>query len=265
MSNKLSYFFGKFIAIPLLPFLYFQGKNIRKKVPKLPEAKEPKGFVNGNFKNTLHLLAIGESTIAGVGVDFHKNGFTGALANTLSIELQSNINWRVYARSGYTVQKVCKKIIPKIEEKTTDLIVIGMGGNDAFTLNSPKKWMLAIEELIHLIQIKFPETPLFFANMPPIKEFPAFTKPIKFVIGNLVELLGERLHIVVKSKPNVFCNNEVITLNTWSKKHNLPTNNSKIYFSDGVHPSELTYKIWGKDMGLFIKANIKEQQLPLLK
>jgi lysophospholipase L1-like esterase len=219
MNNKLSFFFGKFIAMPILPFLYFQGKKIRKKVPKLPQAKEPKGFVNGNFENTL------------------------------SIELQSNINWRVYARSGDTVQQVCKKSIPKVEEKTTDLIVIGMGGNDAFTLNAPKKWTLAIEKLMHLTQIKFPETSLFFTDMPPIKEFPAFTKPIKFVIGNLVEILGERLHIMVKSILNVCDKNRGITLNTWSKKYNLPTNASKIYCSDGVHPSELTYKIWGKEMG----------------
>jgi lysophospholipase L1-like esterase len=257
MNTKLKYFFGAFISLPLLPVLYLQGKNIKKKVPKLPEAKEPTGSVNGHFKNTINLLSIGESTIAGVGVDFHKNGFTGALANTLSIELQSNINWRVYARSGYTVQQVCKKIIPKIEEKTTDIIVIGMGGNDAFTLNSPEKWIVDTENLINLLQIKFPETPMFFINMPPIKEFPAFTKPIKFVIGNLVEILGERLHTATKNKPNVYYYNEIITLNTWSKKHALPINNSKIYFSDGVHPSELTYKVWGKEIGLFIKAKIK--------
>ena len=257
MVYQLKYFFGLFISLPLLPFLYFQGKKIKKEVPKLGEAKEPKGFVNGNFENTLHLLSIGESTIAGVGVDFHKNGFTGALANTLSIELQNNINWRVYARSGYTVQKVCKKIIPKIEEKTTDIIVIGMGGNDAFTLNSPKKWALEIEELIHTLQIKFPKTPLFFTAMPPIKEFPAFTKPIKFVIGNLVEILGESLHTAVKNKPNVHYNNEAITLDAWSNKHNLPKNDATVYFSDGVHPSELTYKVWGEEMGLFIKDTIK--------
>ena len=219
MNNKLSFFFGKFIAMPILSFLCFQGKKIRKKVPKLPQAKEPKGFVNGNFENTL------------------------------SIELQSNINWRVYARSGDTVQQVCKKSISKVEEKTTDLIVIGMGGNDAFTLNAPKKWTLAIEKLMHLTQIKFPETSLFFTDMPPIKEFPAFTKPIKFVIGNLVDILGKRLHIMVKSILNVCDKNRGITLNTWSKKYNLPTNASKIYCSDGVHPSELTYKIWGKEMG----------------
>ena len=258
MTNKLKYFFGVFISLPLLPVLYFQGKKIKKEIPKLPEAKNPKGFVNGNFKDTLHVLSIGESTIAGVGVEFHENGFTGALANTLSTELQSNINWRVYARSGYTVQQVCEKIIPKIEEKTTDLIVIGMGGNDAFTLNSPKKWTKAIKNLISLLHVKFPETPIFFTNMPPIKEFPAFTRPIKFVIGNLVEILGEHLRIAVNNKPNIYYNNEIITLKKWSKRNTLPNNDSKLYFSDGMHPSELTYKVWGKETGLFIKSKIRK-------
>ena len=256
MINKLKYFFGVFISLPLLPILYFQGIKIKKEIPKLPEAKNPTGFVNGNFKDTLHLISIGESTIAGVGVEFHENGFTGALANSLSTELKSNINWRVYARSGYTVQQVCKKIIPKIEEKTTDLIVIGMGGNDAFTLNSPKKWTKAIENLVSLLHVKFPETPIFFTNMPPIKEFPAFTKPIKFVIGNLVEVLGAHLHLLINNKSNVYYSNEVITLKEWSQRNALPINDAKIYFSDGVHPSELTYNVWGKEMGLFIKSKL---------
>ena len=251
------YYLGAIISLPLLPFIYFQGKNIRKKVPKLPEAKEPEGFVNGNFDKTLNILSIGESTIAGVGVDFHKNGFTGALANTLSKELENNINWKVYAKSGYTVKQVCKNIVPKIEESSTDIIVVGMGGNDAFTLNSPKKWVSDIENLINLLQDKFPGTPIFFTNMPPIKEFPAFTKTIKFVIGNLVEILGNELNNIINNKENVYYYNEIVTLKTWSKRHSLPNNNSKIYFSDGVHPSKLTYHVWGEEMAGFIKSKIE--------
>ena len=249
---NFKYYLGVIVAVPLLPLMYFQGKNIRKKIPQLPEAKEPKGFVNGDFNKTINILSIGESTIAGVGIDFHKNGFTGTLANTLSTELKNNVNWRVYAKSGYTVKQVCEKIIPKIEETATDIIVIGMGGNDAFTLNSPKKWISDINKLINLLQDKYPNTPIFFTNMPPIKEFPAFTKTIKFVIGNLVEILGKELKNVVQNKENVFYFDEIITLKEWSKKHSLSISNSTIYFSDGVHPSKLTYQIWGKEIGEFI-------------
>lgn len=91
--------------------------------------------------------------------------------------------------------------------------------------------------------------------MPPIKEFPAFTKSIKFVIGNLVELLGLHLKININKYKNVYYNNEIITLKSWSKRHKLPQNNATIYFSDGVHPSKLTYKVWGKEMTQFIVSN----------
>ncbi len=257
---NFKYYLRVIITVPLLPLMYFQGKNIRKKVPQLPEAKEPKGFVNGGFNKTINILSIGESTIAGVGIDFHKNGFTGALATTLSTALKSNVNWRVYARSGYTVKQVCEKIIPKIEETSADIIVVGMGGNDAFTLNSPKNWISDINNLIDLLQHKYPKTPIFFTNMPPIKEFPAFTKTIKFVIDNLVEVLGKELNNNIKNKENVFYYDEIISLKEWSKKHSIDTNNPKIYFSDGVHPSKLTYQIWGKEIGEFIVGTTKFKQ-----
>jgi lysophospholipase L1-like esterase len=127
-----------------------------------------------------------------------------------------------------------------------------MGGNDAFTLNSPKNWISDINKLINLLQHKYPNTPIFFTNMPPIKEFPAFTKTIKFVIGNLVEILGKELKKSIQHKENVFYYDEIITLKEWSEKHSLSNSNSTIYFSDGVHPSKLTYQIWGKEIAEFI-------------
>ena len=259
MNSKLQYFLGCFISVPLLPLLYFEGKKIRKKTPTLPEAKEPVGYINNNLDKTINILTIGESTIAGVGVKYHKNGFTSSLANTLSTKFKSNVNWHVYAKSGFTLKQVCDKIIPKITETSADIIVIGMGGNDAFTLNSPKKWVTSVEKSIKLLQDKFPDTPIFFTNMPPIKEFPPFTKSIKFVIGNLVEILGKRLNTAIINKENVFYNDEIITLKQWSKKHNLDYSNSKTYFSDGVHPSELTYKLWGKEMATFITKKLNNK------
>ena len=252
---SLKYYLGALVSIPLLPIIYFQGKKIRKKMPKLPEAKEPKGFAEKGSKMALQILTIGESTIAGVGVNKHQDGFTGSLANTLSKTLNTSVNWQVYAKSGYTTKQVGVKIISKITETNVDIIVIGLGGNDAFTLNSPKKFIKDTADLINLLQDKFPKKPIFFANMPPIKEFPAFTKSIKFVIGNLVEIFGEELHLYLKNKSGVYYNNEVITLKTWASKHNTERNKNS-FFSDGVHPSKLTYQIWGKEMATFIVSKL---------
>lgn len=248
---SLKYYSRVALVVPLLPILYFQGKKIRKNVPKLPEAKNPSGYIKTNSAKTLKILAIGESTIAGVGVDFHENGFIGALAKKIAKETNNSVLWRVYAKSGYTAKMVRKRIVPKIEETNADIIVIGLGGNDAFKLNSPETWMFQINLLIKTLKRKFPKTPIYFTNMPPIKEFPAFTKVIKFVIGNLVEILGKRLYRRVQKKRNVHFNNEIITLEAWQKKYNLESD-IDLFFSDGVHPSKLTYQIWGKDMAQFI-------------
>lgn len=245
------YYFGVFVSLFLFPILLFDGKRIREKVPKLPEAKEPKGTVNNKHQKVIDILAIGESTIAGVGVDFHKNGFIGALANEIALKKNSSVHWKVYAKSGYTAKMIAEKMIPKIKCDRADFIVVGLGANDAFTLNSPKKWRFQINKLIDSLHQKFPNTPIYFTNMPPIKEFPAFTKTIKFVIGNLVEILGENLYSIVQNKANVYYNEQFITFDQWLKKHQLK-DDINTFFSDGVHPSKITYELWGKEMAHFI-------------
>ena len=254
----LKYFLGALFSIPLLPIMYFDGKRIKGSVPKLPEAEGLTGSSQAphSLGKSIKLLSIGESTIAGVGVESHAEGFTGTLASELSQQLGVKVDWRVYARSGYTAQRVADRILPKIEEKEADLIVVGLGGNDAFTLNRPWKWGQSVELLIQKLQTQFPESLIVFCNMPPIKEFPAFTPVIKGTVGNLVEILGETLAQVVKKYPRVYYAEEIITIDGWAQRYQ-QSSDTKLYFSDGVHPSKITYQIWAKDMAQLI-ANIQE-------
>jgi hypothetical protein len=101
---------------------------------------------------------------------------------------------------------------------------------------------------------KFPNTIIVFCNMPPIKEFPAFTSLIKFTIGNLVEVLGDELEKITHEYDHVFYFGEKITLQSWMDRFQI-TGEATDFFSDGVHPSKLTYQIWGKDMANKIFTN----------
>ncbi len=250
------YLLGALLSLPLLPFMYLDSIRIRKKVPKLPEAKEPSGLVKKQGDEQLQLLVLGESTVAGVGVTTHQEGFAGTLATALSDKLNKTIKWNVYAKSGYTAKQVKNLLVPKIKESHADLIVIGLGGNDAFTLNTPYTWKKDIKSLITELRKLYPHTPIAFTNMPPIKEFPAFTGLIKTTIGNLVELLGEELQSVTSQMNGVYCNPDVITINGWRKKMALD-NNPADFFSDGVHPSKLTYQVWAKDFCNFLLSQLQ--------
>ncbi len=237
----------------LLPILYFQGKRIRETVPKLPEATEPIGFSGEAYDRPLKMVCIGESTIAGVGVKTHKDGFVGALANGLAEGLERKIEWEVAARSGYTANRVHQQLVPKINGQP-DLIVVGLGGNDAFMLNKPARWAKEIRSLIDSLVANYPNAIIAFTNMPPIKIFPAFTNTIKGTVGSLVELLGQELAELVQDYENVFYNEEVINLEVWKGRYAI-TGVVSEFFSDGVHPSELTYKTWGKDFARYLLTN----------
>ncbi len=251
---NLRYVLGLILTIPLLPIMYFQGKRVKAAVPVLPEATGLNGVSNSKESKALRLITIGESTIAGVGVKTHEEGFTGTLANEIAQRLNVKVPWKVYAKKGFTAKRVLSNIIPTIQEKKADLIIIGLGANDAFTLNSPTKWARQVKELIQTLKSKFPEVPIVFINMPPIKEFPAFTKILKFTMGNLVEIFGTELEKVTKEFDQVFFYSRKLSLQDWVDRLNIKGNKSD-FFSDGVHPSKLTYQTWAKDFASFMLNN----------
>lgn len=257
---RLKYFFGALVSIPLLPIMYFQAMSIRKKVPTLPEATGFSGtcIVNSNKSEKITMISLGESTVAGIGVKTHEEGFTGTFAKTLAEETQQNVDWKVYAKSGYTAKMVLNRLVPKITEKNPDIILIGLGGNDSFTLNRPWTWKKDIQNLIEELKSRFPEATLVFANMPPIKEFPAFTGLIKFVIGNLVEILGRELKSLSDSYQNVIVYDDIITLEGWAERYGLEKDPA-LYFSDGVHPSKFTYQTWAKDISIRFSESINNR------
>ncbi len=235
----------------MLPVLYFHGKKIRKTIPDLPEATGNQGEVNIEDSKPFNIISLGESTIAGVGADKQEEAFTGTLAKKLSDSLRRSVHWKVYAKSGYIMKRVNDKIIPKIKEPKLDLIVIGMGGNDAFRMNSLKNWNKEINRCIKLLRANY-NCPILFINMPPIKEFPAFSKTIKYTIGNLVEFFGQALKENIEHKENVFFIDEIIKLDVWKKRLNITQKGTEPFYSDGVHPSLFTYQVWAKETAQYI-------------
>lgn len=259
--THIIYFIGLLLISPMLPLLYIQGKRVKKRIPRLSEARNPRGNSTTAEESGkgLKMVVIGESTMAGVGVETHDEGFSGCLAGELSRIWGLDVEWSVHARSGYTVQELTEEILPEIHENGVDLIVVGVGANDAFALNSTWKWKIHITKMIKNVRLRYPTAAIVFSQMPPIKEFTAFTPLMKFVMGNLVELYGRILERITINLENVHYVNEVITINSWAEKFSLEAHKSE-FFSDGVHPSRLTYETWAKDMAkqMALRSELKE-------
>ncbi|MEC5156467.1 SGNH/GDSL hydrolase family protein [Chryseobacterium sp. MP_3.2] len=249
---KSSYTLHLLKSLPLLPIIYFQGKKIKKEVQFLPEAKNTEGVINVDGEKSLKILFLGESSFAGVGSEFHKDAFAGHFSAEISKLINSTIHWKVYAKVGATVEELQRKIIPTIKETHCDLLVIGIGANDTFKFAHPKKWRKNIQLLIDALRGKFPETPLLFAQLPTIEVLPAFTKEMKFVLGNHKNLLAAHLNEQVLQNKKVYFPMEKINIVEWLGKLKEGETVAQ-FFSDGIHPSEFCYELWAKDCVAYLK------------
>jgi lysophospholipase L1-like esterase len=245
------YLFNILKNIPAFPIMYWQSQRIRRTIPDLPEAIEPKGAFSVPNSKPFTLVTLGESTVAGVGVERHADGFTGTLASELSQRLDRTVNWCVYAKSGFTAKKVHRLILPQIEESHVDLFVIGLGGNDSFEFTTPYWWEHNILKLITELRTRFGPVPIAFANMPPVREFPAFSSLMHSAIGNQVDFLNTTLLNTIRELENVYFDSSQLDFRGWIAENNLDLVPDD-FFSDGVHPSVLTYQTWAKHFTEFV-------------
>src|SRR3712207_2884569 len=81
-------------AFPLLPLLFVQGKGVRRRTPRLPDAAGPvEGTVPG-AEPAVRLVVIGESTVAGIGAATHQTALTGCVAAALARRTGRAVRWR---------------------------------------------------------------------------------------------------------------------------------------------------------------------------
>ena len=238
------YWFGAACTVPFMPILYLQAKRVRATVPQLGDAMGAEGRCGDEHDSPFRIAFVGESTMAGIGAKTHDEAFAGSFAREVANRTQRRVHWEVVARSGFSTDRVTRTLVPRLPS-AVDLIVAGVGGNDAFELRSPRRFRADVIRLIQTLRERHGETPVFFLSMPPIREFPAFTRLMRTTLGGLVELLGDELRDSVKDEPSVVFDHRRNTLARWTKDY-LPDARPEDFFSDGVHPSLITYQTWAK-------------------
>ena len=182
------YVFRGLGVVPALPFLYLQGQLTRYRVGRLPDAEgENAGEIEGD-SGELSLLAIGESTVAGVGVETLDDALGARFAHHLSLATRATVRWQSFGVSGITVKRVLAEIEPDIPEREYDVILIALGGNDVFELNSPVRFRKGMEELIGRLRNRSPESTVFLANVPMIRDAIGLPHPLKYVLSRFAKI-----------------------------------------------------------------------------
>ncbi|MFT4758513.1 MAG: lysophospholipase L1-like esterase [Paraglaciecola sp.] len=248
MRQQILYFLWLFLFSPFMPLLYWQSKKVKKNLIRLPEADILVGK-EGSQKESLSILVFGESSFAGVGVAANLEGIAGNLAQQLYQKTKQSIYWQVIAKSGYNAQRAAKELTLEIPtDLQFDAIFVGLGANEAFEINAPLTFRKNLQLCIQEIRKRQPTCPIFLSDLPPAGQFPALPFFLKKLMHGLIELHADVIQDFPKMFPNLHYDNGRIRLKEWRQKASEYKPIEAFFCEDGVHPSKLTYQIWGEEL-----------------
>lgn len=239
------YLAGAAAVLPFSPFLYLQGQYTRRKVGLLPDASGARTGITGVGSETIKLLVIGESTIAGLGARNHELALTGQFAQRLAMRTGKKVNWTVLGKNGVTARRTINELVPLIPDGTYDYVLIGLGGNDVMKLSSPRKWRRDMTELLGILREGNPDAIFFLSNCPMIKYSPALPHPIRFILWELSKLHDANIKELTAEMDRVYYYPQPVDVQLDG------------FFADGIHPSEKGYSDWSEAMMNFFDAKHK--------
>jgi lysophospholipase L1-like esterase len=227
-----------FLTPPLLPVLFVQGYWLRRTVPRLPDAGGPlAGLVVGEGE-PLRIIAIGESTVAGVGARTHDTALAGQLALALAQHAHRSIGWEVVARSGINARQCRAELVPKLAGRRADVVMIALGVNDVIEFHTARRWALDIERLIEDVRAEVGDSLVLLAGVPPLNLFPALPKPLSSVLGARSAALEQASVRLAKRMKRVVH----VPFQIDRKRC------AEFFCADGFHPSELGYRLWAEQL-----------------
>ncbi len=220
-------------AFALAPVLLRQGKALQSSLVWLPEPQGARsGAVGEGDGAPLRVLAIGDSTATGVGVDLLDETLAVQTARRLAGRRRQRVEWRIEGLEGSTAAQVLERHLPAIEGRW-DVVLLLVGANDALQLVGRAAFERTVRALVGgLREHLSPGGVIGLAGAPQIDTFEWLPQPVRSLIGGHARSLDDALQRVAASEPRVV---------------HLPTPailDPSMHAADGFHPSAAGYFVW---------------------
>ena len=221
--------FQPLITAALAPVLLLQGRRVRRTALELPEAAGPREGTRGSGA-PFHLLVLGDSAGAGVGVGHQDQAITGRLVQALAA--QHTVHWRLVASTGHRLSHVVRSA-QEAKPQNADLVVMSVGINDVLQGTSPDRWVSGLQQLAEVLQARFSPGQVAFSTIPRIQDFPLLPQPLAWYMGLRARRLNLLTHETLPSLPGYWTAVDL----------DLPLT-SEFLAHDGFHPNETACGLW---------------------
>lgn len=210
---------------------------MRRTALRLPDAAEPwHGIVAcsdvAGQQEPFRLLLIGESTVAGVGVDSQSDALSGQLAAQLAARLSRPVCWQACGRNGATAADTLAASL-ELPDARWDAVVIVLGVNDTTHLTPRRRWRRSMAALIRRFADSSGQVVL--TAVPPLGKFTALPHPLRGWFGLRAGLLDRDLRMLARMHAAVHVPFSAVFA-------------ADMLARDGYHPSANGYRAWAADI-----------------
>lgn len=223
----------------LLPVLLPLAWHTRRTALRLPEAAGPQqGVAGAGQGEPLRLLLLGESTVAGVGVEAQQVALSGQLGAALAESLGRPVHWQALGVNGITAVEACEALLPQAPQRV-DLVVLVFGVNDTTHFSSRRAWLQALNRLAeHFVAGR---AQVAFTAVPPIEHFSALPRLLRWMLGRRARLLDLDLRHLAQQRGHVYCALDLQFADEYLAE-------------DGYHPSARGYAVWAQALAQRLRS-----------
>ncbi len=219
----------------LLPAIAWQGLRLRRTALRAPPAAGPARGTAGSGP-PLGLLGLGDSIVAGVGIDDTAHALPGRTAGALARLGGWAVHWRAVGASGLRAGQVQALLAQVPAEERYDVVLVSAGVNDVTGIGSTRRWQRDLARLLDAVHAAHPCALVLLAGLPPMDRFPLLPQPLRAAMG----LRARTFDAIAR---------EVAAARAWVHHH--PTRVDPLrdaFAADGFHPGAEACARWGESL-----------------
>ncbi len=219
----------------LLPFLIPQALWVRKTAPRFSDAAGP-AYGSVGEGPSKHLVAIGDSIIAGVGAPTLDQALVGQTAAALAERLGASIDWRASGRTGQTSKGLLAGQLTELPDVDASFVIVSIGVNDVTRVETTRQFARNVRAIVDHLANRYPRARVAFAGLPPLGIFPLLPQPLRAALGLRAATFNETLEDLLRAEPRALY---------------VPVEfdaSDSSFADDGFHPSPDGYTAFGDVM-----------------
>lgn len=211
-----------------------QGRRLRRETPRLPDAPGPWLGAAEGAGEPLHLLVLGDSTAAGVGVDHADLGLGGRLAEALAARTGRAVSWRAHGRNGATAADLVRGHLAAALDGPVDVLFLTVGANDALALRSARAFRRDVRRIVGATRAQHPASVVLMSSLPAFFRFRLLPEPLRGTLYRHSRALEAAARTIVDAEPEARMSPPP------------PPYTEGFFASDEFHPSALGYRDWAE-------------------